>query len=38
MLGKGSFAKCYKIRNLETKKTFAAKIISKENLKESRQK
>jgi len=29
MLGKGGFAKCYEVTNLETKKVIAAKIIPK---------
>ena len=29
LLGKGGFAKCYEVTNLETKKRLAAKIIPK---------
>jgi len=31
-LGKGGFAKCYEIKSLHNKKTYAAKIVSKQNL------
>ena len=36
-LGKGGFAKCYVCTNQETKKIYAAKIISKKTLTKSRQ-
>jgi polo-like kinase 1 len=36
LLGKGGFAKCYEITNLETKKAMAAKIIVKSSLTKSR--
>ena len=36
MLGKGGFAKCYEITNLDTKKTNAAKIIPKNSLSKTR--
>eukprot|EP01017_Pseudomicrothorax_dubius_P045733 TRINITY_DN794_c0_g1_i1.p1 TRINITY_DN794_c0_g1~~TRINITY_DN794_c0_g1_i1.p1 ORF type:complete len:643 (-),score=160.85 TRINITY_DN794_c0_g1_i1:66-1994(-) len=36
LLGKGGFAKCYEVNNLETKKTSAAKIIVKSSLTKSR--
>ncbi len=36
MLGKGGFAKCYEVTNLETKKILAAKIIPKASLVKSR--
>jgi polo-like kinase 1 len=36
MLGKGGFAKCYEVTNLETKKILAAKIIPKNTLTKSR--
>lgn len=36
MLGKGGFAKCYEITNLETKKIYAAKIVSKASLTKNR--
>ena len=35
-LGKGGFAKCYEVTNLETKKTLAAKIIAKNTLTKNR--
>ncbi|EGR28152.1 protein kinase domain protein [Ichthyophthirius multifiliis] len=35
-LGKGGFAKCYEFTNIETKKIYAAKIITKSTLKKSR--
>jgi polo-like kinase 1 len=35
-LGKGGFAKCYEITNLETKKVLAAKIIAKNTLTKNR--
>lgn len=31
-LGKGGFAKCYKVTNLDTKEIFAAKIVDKSSL------
>ncbi len=31
-LGKGGFAKCYELKCLNNKKTYAAKIVSKQNL------
>jgi polo-like kinase 1 len=37
-LGRGGFAKCYEITNLETKKVLAAKIIPKSTLNRSRAK
>ena len=36
MLGKGGFAKCYEITNLDTKKNHAAKIIPKSSLSKTR--
>ena len=36
ILGKGGFAKCYEVTNLETKKKMAAKIIPKASLVKSR--
>jgi len=36
MLGKGGFAKCYEVTNLETKRVQAAKIITKASLTKSR--
>lgn len=36
MLGKGGFAKCYEITNLETKKLQAAKIIPKTTLSKNK--
>lgn len=36
LLGKGGFAKCYEITNLETKKVLAAKIIEKNTLTKNR--
>lgn len=36
MIGKGGFAKCYEITNLETKKLQAVKIIAKNTLTKSR--
>jgi len=36
MLGKGGFAKCFEITNLENKKILAAKIIQKSSLTKSR--
>ena len=36
MLGKGGFAKCYEVTNLETKKVIAAKIIPKQTLTKNR--
>ena len=32
MLGKGGFAKCYEITNIDNKRTYAAKIIPKNTL------
>lgn len=37
-LGKGGFAKCYEINNLENKRVSAAKIIQKSSLTKSRAK
>jgi len=37
-LGKGKFAKCYELTNMETKKTYAAKIITKTALSKFRAK
>ena len=36
LLGKGGFAKCFEITNLDTKKVLAAKIIQKSSLAKSR--
>lgn len=36
MLGKGGFAKCYEVTNVETKRVQAAKIIAKASLTKSR--
>lgn len=36
LLGKGGFAKCYEITNIDTKKTQAAKIIPKSSLSKNR--
>jgi polo-like kinase 1 len=36
LLGKGGFAKCYEVTNLESKKVLAAKIIQKSSLTKSR--
>ena len=36
LLGKGGFAKCFEITNLETKRVLAAKIIVKSSLTKSR--
>ena len=36
MLGKGGFAKCYQVENLETHKILAAKIIVKSTLTKTR--
>ena len=36
-LGKGGFAKCYEVTNLETKKVVCAKIVPKATLQKSRQ-
>ncbi|KAM3131403.1 Serine/threonine-protein kinase plk1 [Paramecium bursaria] len=36
VLGKGGFAKCYEVTNLETKKAVAAKIIAKNSLTRNR--
>ena len=38
MLGKGGFAKCYEVTNMENKKVLAAKIIAKSSLKRKRAK
>jgi polo-like kinase 1 len=38
LLGKGGFAKCYEVTNLENKKVLAAKIIVKSSLTKSRAK
>lgn len=35
-LGKGGFAKCYEVTNLENKKVLAAKIIAKSSLTKNR--
>lgn len=35
-LGKGGFAKCYEVQDLETKETFAAKIVSKSSVTKPR--
>lgn len=35
-LGKGGFAKCYEVVNLENKKILAAKIIAKNTLTKNR--
>jgi len=37
-LGRGGFAKCYEVTNLETKRISAAKIIAKNSLNRSRAK
>ena len=37
LLGKGGFAKCFEVVNLDSKKVFAAKIIQKTTLTKSRQ-
>lgn len=36
LLGKGGFAKCFEVTNLESKKVLAAKIIPKSSLTKSR--
>jgi polo-like kinase 1 len=36
LLGKGGFAKCFEVTNLDTKRTLAAKIIVKASLTKSR--
>lgn len=36
MLGKGGFAKCYEVIQLNTKRVLAAKIIAKSTLKKGR--
>lgn len=36
VLGKGGFAKCYEVTNIETKKIYAGKIISKATLTKNR--
>ena len=36
MLGKGGFAKVYEVKNLETQKTLAGKIIMKNSLTKNR--
>jgi polo-like kinase 1 len=36
LLGKGGFAKCYEITNLENKRVHAAKIIPKSTLTKNR--
>ena len=38
MLGKGGFAKCYEVTNMDNKKVLAAKIIQKSSLKRKRAK
>lgn len=37
-LGRGGFAKCYEVTNLETRRVLAAKIIAKSSLNRSRAK
>lgn len=37
-LGRGGFAKCYEVTNLENKRVLAAKIIAKSSLNRSRAK
>ena len=37
-LGRGGFAKCYEVTNLENRKVLAAKIIAKSSLNRSRAK
>ena len=37
-LGKGGFAKCYAVKNLETKETWAAKVMNKARLTKDRMK
>lgn len=37
-LGRGGFAKCFEVTNIETKKIMAAKIIAKSSLNRSRAK
>ena len=37
-LGKGGFAKCYAVKNLETKETWAAKVMNKARLTKERMK
>ncbi len=36
LLGKGGFAKCYELTNIETKRLYAAKIIPKNTLTKNR--
>jgi polo-like kinase 1 len=36
LLGKGGFAKCYEITNLDNKRVMAAKIIPKDTLQKNR--
>jgi len=38
MLGKGGFAKCYEVTNMDNKRQLAAKIIAKSSLKRKRAK
>lgn len=38
MLGKGGFARCYEAINIETKKSYAMKIVNKMTLKKSKAK
>lgn len=38
VLGRGGFAKCYEVTNLESKRISAAKIIAKSSLNRSRAK
>ena len=38
LLGKGGFAKCYELTNIETKKLSAGKVIPKANLTKARAK
>ena len=37
-LGKGGFAKCFEVENMETKRISAIKIVSKETLKKAKAK
>jgi polo-like kinase 1 len=36
LLGKGGFAKCYELTNIENKRLYAAKIIPKNTLTKNR--
>ena len=38
LLGKGGFAKCYELTNLDTQKVLAAKVIEKSSLNKNRAK